>query len=72
MAELAADATEVVALYGIGMLFGPEAAMAALAGPDLDHVAAELCARTKAEFDPTGRLNPGRSVVTEVAEAEWI
>jgi FAD/FMN-containing dehydrogenase len=54
-----ADTGPFVAEVGVGTLH------ATLPQPrrELDPNVAELNARVKTQFDPTGRLNPGRSVV---------
>jgi glycolate oxidase FAD binding subunit len=46
-----------VASIGVGLVWAGEAQP----GRSLEPVVASIAARTKANFDPTGRLNPGRS-----------
>jgi glycolate oxidase FAD binding subunit len=65
------DGSEVVAEYGVGVVHTTAEAGATVSTPDLDHVAAEVCARVKAAFDPSGRLNPGRAIFQEVEAPEW-
>ena len=54
--RLTASTGRFVAVIGAGLVFAERAAPAAVVGPDVTAVAARL----KQNFDPTGRLNPGR------------